>query len=443
MSINKEFHDAGASGKLLAETPKWLAKGFKAACVNGQTELIRALLEIVKKKQQGTLDKQWDSCLELAAARGHIDVARLAIEQDVEITLTHYKAACRSGNSDLVEMLENHVHQIDGYLAAGFYDAYRCGNRELAISLLEKGASGWNECFLPAKLEGDEEMVQRMLGLGAAYWSGHHAVTLTFGDIAENHAGMQKIGSLAHEGFSKEDLESTKRLFEEKGCICELVYLNDGLKGVVGADRADDAYVLIIRDATSHLLEREEESGHTAAEDLLAEQIVLTWDTKAKMRGTVKNKNARYNLCYGEIAQEPNYNVGKGRIVAFDDVPLTQSLRKALPGYIGEKAEGLVCEGNLYYDSNNTGIGYHGDSERKKVVAVRLGTSIPLHYMWFKDGIPQGKKIGLSLQDGDMYIMGWKAVGFDWKKRKTFTLRHAAGCAKYTIYKPKPQKAKK
>jgi len=35
------------------------------------------------------------------------------------------------------------------------------------------------------------------------------------------------------------------------------------------------------------------------------------------------------------------------------------------------------------------------------------------------------------LNDGDMYIMSDKAVGFDWKKRNTKTLRHAAGCAKF------------
>lgn len=29
-------------------------------------------------------------------------------------------------------------------------------------------------------------------------------------------------------------------------------------------------------------------------------------------------------------------------------------------------------EGNYYYDINKTGIGFHGDSERKKVIAISL-----------------------------------------------------------------------
>ena len=34
-----------------------------------------------------------------------------------------------------------------------------------------------------------------------------------------------------------------------------------------------------------------------------------------------------------------------------------------------------------------------------------------------------------------LYIMSDKAVGYDWKSRNILTLRHAAGCAKFTNYK--------
>ena len=32
----------------------------------------------------------------------------------------------------------------------------------------------------------------------------------------------------------------------------------------------------------------------------------------------------------------------------------------------------MKCESNYYYDINKTGIGYHGDSERRKVVVIRI-----------------------------------------------------------------------
>lgn len=92
------------------------------------------------------------------------------------------------------------------------------------------------------------------------------------------------------------------------------------------------------------------------------------------------NKNARYNLCFGDCSQEPDYNIGKGRIVNFDTVKLTKKIREPLPEYFGSKAKGLYAEGNYYYDVPKCGIGFHGDSERKKIIATRLGAPIPLHY---------------------------------------------------------------
>lgn len=46
------------------------------------------------------------------------------------------------------------------------------------------------------------------------------------------------------------------------------------------------------------------------------------------------------------------------------------------------------------------------------------------------------------LNNGDIYIMSEKAVGTDWKKKNTLTLRHAAGAPKYLGFKEK-KKVKK
>jgi len=52
-------------------------------------------------------------------------------------------------------------------------------------------------------------------------------VTLTLGDQAENHAGMEKLGELAHEGdgFNLEDLQKAKQNLEEIGIECEIISL--------------------------------------------------------------------------------------------------------------------------------------------------------------------------------------------------------------------------
>ena len=83
-------------------------------------------------------------------------------------------------------------------------------------------------------------------------------------------------------------------------------------------------------------------------------------------------------------------------------------------------------------DKDICGIGYHGDSERRKVIAIRIGGSMPIHYQWFIKSRPIGGNVVIPLYDGDLYIMSEKAVGFDWKSNARYTLRHAAGPANFT-----------
>lgn len=103
-----------------------------------------------------------------------------------------------------------------------------------------------------------------------------------------------------------------------------------------------------------------------------------------------------------------------------------------MPAHI-EGGEQLAGELNNYYDIRKMGIGFHGDAERLKVIAVRVGESLPLHYQWFYQNKPIGTRAIISLEHGDMYIMSQKTTGNDWKKKTSYTLRHATGCNKFTI----------
>ena len=242
--------------------------------------------------------------------------------------------------------------------------------------------------------------------------------TLTFGDCGENHHGMEKIGQLASEGFSCPDLVKAQTWFENNGFPAHLINLQQLYP------QGDEAYILVVPEGVFAFLNQEEFTF------LCQEQIDLDKDTKALMRGRVCNKKARHNLCFGPVAQEPNYEQGKGRIVAFKDVPVLDKVRKSLKDPIGEKGDNLIVEGNYYYDIDKCYIGFHGDTERRKVIALRLGDSFPLHYQWYCESLPVGKRGQLNLGEGDIYFMSEKAVGFDWKKRKVPTLRHAAGYSK-------------
>ena len=263
-----------------------------------------------------------------------------------------------------------------------------------------------------------------------------YVVTITFGDCAENHVGMQKLGELSEFGMSVDDLQKTQNIFESKGFKCE--YIDLLAAGNISHIRpvAQEAGVLIIREAYKALL------GDIDLEVLNKEVLEHDWDKHAWMRGRVVNKKARWNLVFSEEEQEPDYENKKGRVVKYEDVPNIKAMREKLPEFFGKKASKLHAEGNYYYDMKNTYIGFHGDAERRIVVAMRLGTvCMPFHYQWFQRGVPIGERVIVNLNPGDFYVMSEKAVGTDWMRKIIPTLRHGTAMnAKFLKIKEKKPK---
>ena len=245
--------------------------------------------------------------------------------------------------------------------------------------------------------------------------------TITYGDVAENHAKMQKIGELHANGYSIEKLLEIEEKVKSEGLITEMINLNEEID-----ESFEQARVLVIRGAVQHIFGELE----LDTKDLMEENDNLTMDKHALMRGRVVNKHARWNLCFADEDQEPNYEDGKGRIVSWKHIPMMSRIREVISEWTDDVL--LNAEANYYYDISKCGIGFHGDGERKKVVAIRMGETMPLYYQWYQNSNPVGKLFEITLNDGDMYIMSEKAVGFDWLKKKIGTLRHAAGSKKYT-----------
>ena len=251
-------------------------------------------------------------------------------------------------------------------------------------------------------------------------------ITLTFGEGANSNYRMQQLGTIWPRGLHMEELESIEAYFKDMGAVTELHRLADAL----GLDEHDNAGVLIVR--------RGAEQWGCDADTLYHEQRVLDHDKMMMSYKKVVNKKARYNLCFSAEAQEPNYEEGISRVVSYADVPCTSLLRDRFTELlINKTAVGipggpphLQCEGNYYYKSS-CGIGYHGDTQRKVVIGVRLGRSMPLCYQWYKQFQKVGDRVSLMLDHGDLFFMTDKAAGGDWKRPSIYTLRHAAGAAQY------------
>ena len=305
--------------------------------------------------------------------------------------------------------------------------------------------------------QGNIELAQQILtGLDKAiYQPFDGTVTLTFGDVAESHVGMQKIGKMDSRGFSLGDLRRAKSYFDKIGAVTKIIRLNDflpreesitdlkekSLLKKAREDRDSQAYLLVIRNGAELL------TNSPKGKDLLTEMLLYQWDSKLwnVKRKIVQNKRARHNLNFSDQRQEPDFSNGKGTTVAWGDVPILSELREALIKAFGSSAANLKCEGNLYYKRGKTGIGYHGDTERRKVIGVRLGHRMNIHYMWYYNDRPRGLNMSIMLEEGDIYCMSEKTVGTDWRpnkamgfEKKSYVLRHAAGAAKpYTKENPK------
>ena len=248
----------------------------------------------------------------------------------------------------------------------------------------------------------------------------NQVITITFGDVAENHVGMQQIGDVSV-GFTYDDLLVAQEWFERKGIATKLIHLDDYLE--IDEKKEHGAYFLHIKNGLSAMVD---------PSAFLDEQLKIDYDKKAFMYGRVVNKRARFNVCFSKEDQEPDYSNRKGRIVSFSKCPLLQKVRTYLGEILPEKAKDLMAEGNYYYDMSKCGIGYHGDAERRKVIGIRVGESLPLYFKWYSKGKQVGDRIPIQLGHGDIYMMSEKTTGFDWKKKKIYTLRHATGATSFT-----------
>lgn len=255
-------------------------------------------------------------------------------------------------------------------------------------------------------------------------------ISLTFGDQGENNVGMEKVGRMvdAGEGYDLTDFKKYRKTFKAGGYEVEIYCLNrlvDTDNTSPEGSRMADAHVMVVRGGINYFLEP---TGKTD-EDLFAEMDGFEWDRRyfCTRRKKVLNKHARANVCFGDVGREPDYEDKKGRIVAYDDCECLKTLKLGMAEALGEKCGNLVCEGNRYFDLKKCGIGWHGDAERRKVAAFRIGEDMDLHFNWFERHASFGRTLKLTLSSGDMYFMSEKAVGWDWKHSSIPTVRHSAG----------------
>ena len=245
--------------------------------------------------------------------------------------------------------------------------------------------------------------------------------TFTSGDAGENHVGMQILGKKHISGLNNKDMTEIAQTLTKMNIKHEIIHLkpllNQELRKQLHEEK--EASLIVIR----NLLSKEE------ADNIFEEQSGIDWDNWYYdiRRSKVLNKRRRHNLLYDEVGQKSDHHK-KGTVIAWSDAPLLKKGVDKLTHLVGEMADSLITEGNDYYDihKKGIGIGYHGDTERNKVFALKIGATMELRYRWhYRHSIVSDESV-ITLNHGDAYIMSEKAVGSDWKKSSIPTLRHCS-----------------
>jgi hypothetical protein len=244
---------------------------------------------------------------------------------------------------------------------------------------------------------------------------------ITFGGAAILHVGGAKLGTARAEGFSVAELRTVAAAHPG---AAELVMISDVLPETDRA--ANEAAVLILRGGARLL--------GADPDELLREQRGVSYDRKYwdVRRRAALNKRARYNIVFGSDGQAHNEDYTEPTVQAFAGVPRLAEVRDRLPEILGPKAADLNAEGNHYFEPKS-GIGFHGDAERRIVVCCSLGGASTLRFHWRLPGSSAHTlpAVDLRIGHGNLYCMSEKATGWDWKFRSKTRVVHAAGAAKY------------
>lgn len=236
--------------------------------------------------------------------------------------------------------------------------------------------------------------------------------------MSENGPGMEQLGHFHEKGFSILELEEIGKKFEE---------MNGKIEKLEIDVNGEKAMILVLRNGVDVLM------GENKKNEMFDELRELKWDKQKYMRGRVVNSRARYNLCFSNEYRDSDYENKKGTIISYGAIPLCYEWKKKIEKLVSNSD--LEMEGNYYFDIKKCYIGFHGDGERKKVIGGNF-SNCDRQIVWrkYKNSKIISEDYKIILKNGDIYIMSELASGFNWKKRKIETLRHAAGCIGSKIF---------
>ena len=181
------------------------------------------------------------------------------------------------------------------------------------------------------------------------------AVSLTFANRGENEKGMEIIGGPPSKMVTMDMLKAAKMQWQGASELYDLSSMVD--PELVEKHQGQGAGILVLREFAQRLMG--EDAPEHIEHELELQKKNGKIDSKALMRGQVKNKNARHNNVMAHFDQEPDHAAGKGTVVKIKDYPFINALTSHAAMWM-QQDNPLICEQNRYFDVKSCGIGWHG-----------------------------------------------------------------------------------
>lgn len=251
--------------------------------------------------------------------------------------------------------------------------------------------------------------------------------SVMFEDKVEGYK-TEEIGTTSEFGFTNEELFEIYKLFPDKS---QLINLKNMLPQLL--HDFPDVYVLVVKNPfeneSNELLNvcispENSENGNITG---------ISWDT-FRVR---KNKNGdktviqakdKHRILFNDLSNQykrsciPNYDLCS--IYNSNKIPSLMRIKNYLDSFLRFSS---VVEAYSYFNVSETYTSFHRDRDRRKLILMRLGVSLPVNFRWYHGTIKCSSTFSINLNHGDLLFMSDSVNGYGKEGLTKLYLKYSEG----------------
>lgn len=247
---------------------------------------------------------------------------------------------------------------------------------------------------------------------------------LMFCDIANHGHGMQQIGNICDSGFTNEHLlwmcsniNSDKAvLYNVTSILPKTLY------------QIPDSYVLVLKGFFT-------EQANSLYQTMLTPEgsngsfiTGVNWDNERIHNGKLVSNRLGNKLLFYDLNSAWKYplsiNDKCGTIYNSKLIPTLDLFQKMLQQQVGFLP---VVDATYYYNTKECFTPLHQVKDRKKIVGLGIGATMPLQFRWFHGSISCSDTMTIPIEHGDLYILSQGAAGMHKEKQTKLYLKYGIG----------------